>query len=124
MLLDRMSLSIKNEWSDDTGRGYIHYTVDEICNNLNCGQSKIMKLLAELDAGKGIGLIKRSSRAKASPPEYMSNVSPHRSLLWMHLLNRRIFCVLRRAFPEKIATNKKFFNLCENIASFCIYLLG
>ena len=27
MLLDRMSLSIKNEWYDDTGRVYIYYTV-------------------------------------------------------------------------------------------------
>ena len=32
MLLDRMSLSIKNEWYDDTGRVYIYYTVDEVCN--------------------------------------------------------------------------------------------
>ena len=31
MLLDRMSLSIKNEWYDDTGRVYIYYTVDEVC---------------------------------------------------------------------------------------------
>ena len=30
MLLDRMSLSIKNEWYDDTGRVYIYYTVDEM----------------------------------------------------------------------------------------------
>ena len=30
MLLDRMSLSIKNEWYDDTGRVYIYYTVDEV----------------------------------------------------------------------------------------------
>ena len=29
MLLDRMSLSIKNEWYDDSGRVYIYYTVDE-----------------------------------------------------------------------------------------------
>ncbi|MEY8421095.1 replication initiator protein A [Oscillospiraceae bacterium 44-5] len=49
MLLDRMSLSIKNEWYDDTGRVYIYYTVDEICSSLNCGRDKAMKLLAELD---------------------------------------------------------------------------
>ena len=50
MLLDRMSLSIKNEWYDDTGRVYIYYTVDEIGSNLNCGRDKAMKLLAEIDS--------------------------------------------------------------------------
>ena len=34
MLLDRMSLSIKNEWYDKTGRVYIYYTVEEICDSL------------------------------------------------------------------------------------------
>ena len=48
MLLDRMSLSIKNEWYDDTGRVYIYYTVDEIGSNLNCGRDKAMKLLTAL----------------------------------------------------------------------------
>ena len=47
MLLDRMSLSIKNEWYDDTGRVYIYYTVDEECSNLNCGRDKAMRLLIE-----------------------------------------------------------------------------
>ena len=67
MLLDRMSLSIKNEWYDDTGRVYIYYTVDEICNNLNCGRDKAMKLLAELDRGKGIGLIERIKQGQGRP---------------------------------------------------------
>lgn len=31
MLLDRMGLSIKNEWYDGNRRVYIYYTVDEIC---------------------------------------------------------------------------------------------
>jgi len=67
MLLDRMSLSIKNEWYDDTGRVYIYYTVDEICSCLNCGRDKAMKLLAELDAGKGVGLIERIKQGQGKP---------------------------------------------------------
>ena len=67
MLLDRMSLSIKNEWYDDTGRVYIYYTVDEICNNLTCGRDKAMKLLAELDTGRGIGLIERIKQGQGKP---------------------------------------------------------
>lgn len=81
MLLDRMSLSIKNEWYDDTGRVYIYYTVDEVCSNLNCGRDKAMRLLAELDTGKGVGLIERKKQARASPPGYMSSVSPRRRCL-------------------------------------------
>ncbi|MEY8388576.1 replication initiator protein A [Oscillospiraceae bacterium 38-13] len=71
MLLDRMSLSIKNEWYDDTGRVYIYYTVDEVCNNLNCGRDKAMRLLAELDTGKGVGLIERKKQGqgmRTTPP--------------------------------------------------------
>ena len=67
MLLDRMSLSIKNEWYDDTGRVYIYYTVEEICNNLTCGRDKAMKLLAELDTVKGIGLIDRVKQGQGKP---------------------------------------------------------
>jgi len=67
MLLDRMSLSEKNEWYDDNGRVYIYYTVDEICGDMNCGRDKAMKLLAELDNGKGIGLIERVKQGQGKP---------------------------------------------------------
>lgn len=67
MLLDRMSLSEKNEWYDDNGRVYIYYTVDEICGDMNCGRDKAMKLLAELDTGKGIGLIERIKQGQGKP---------------------------------------------------------
>lgn len=67
MLLDRMSLSIKNEWYDDTGRVYIYYTVDEVCSNLNCGRDKAMRLLTELDTGKGVGLIGRKKQGQGKP---------------------------------------------------------
>lgn len=67
MLLDRMSLSEKNEWYDDNGRVYIYYTVDEICGDMTCGRDKAMKLLAELDTGKGIGLIERIKQGQGKP---------------------------------------------------------
>ena len=59
MLLDRMSLSARNGWYDDTGRVYIYYSVDEICGDMTCGRDKAMKLLAELDTKKGVGLVER-----------------------------------------------------------------
>ena len=45
MLLDRMGLSAKNDWYDDTGRVYIYYTLEEICADMTCGRDKAMKLL-------------------------------------------------------------------------------
>lgn len=67
MLLDRMSLSAKNSWCDDSGRVYIYYTVDEICGDINCGVNKAIKLLAELDTGKGVGLIERIKQGQGKP---------------------------------------------------------
>ena len=67
MLLDRMSLSAKNDWYDDTGRVYIYYTLEEICADMTCGRDKAMKLLAELDTGKGIGLIERVRQGQGKP---------------------------------------------------------
>ena len=67
MLLDRMGLSAKNNWYDDCGRVYIYYTVDEICEDMCCGRDKAMKLLAELDKKKGIGLIERVKQGQGRP---------------------------------------------------------
>ena len=67
MLLDRMGLSMKNGWHDDDGRVYIYYTVEEICEDMNCGRDKAMKLLAELDTGKGVGLIERIRQGQGKP---------------------------------------------------------
>lgn len=67
MLLDRMSLSVKNGWYDKDGRVYIYYTVEEICDSLTCGRDKAMKLLAELDTNKGIGLSERIKQGQGKP---------------------------------------------------------
>jgi len=77
MLLDRMSQPIKNEWYDDTGRVYIYYTLEKICNNLNCGRDKAMKLLAELDTGKGVNLIVRIKQGQGKPTRiYVKRFTP------------------------------------------------
>ena len=59
LMLDRMSLSMKNGWLDDENRAYIIYTVDAIMDDLGCGKDKAIKVLAELDTNKGIGLVER-----------------------------------------------------------------
>ena len=67
MLLGLMSLSAKNNWYDEDGRVYIYYTVEEICVDMNCGRNKAMKLLAELDTGKGVGLIEHIKQGQGKP---------------------------------------------------------
>ena len=67
LLLDRMSLSAKHGWYDEQGRVYIYYTLEEIQADMNCGHEKAVKLLAELDASKGFGLIERVKQGQGRP---------------------------------------------------------
>jgi hypothetical protein len=67
LMLDRMTLSAKNGWYDDHGRVYIFYALDEIENAMNCAHGKAVKLLAELDTKKGIGLIERVKQGQGHP---------------------------------------------------------
>ncbi len=67
LLLDRMGLSAKNGWYDEARRVYIYYTLEEIQGDLGCGHEKAVKLLAELDTGKGFGLIERVKQGQGRP---------------------------------------------------------
>lgn len=67
LLLDRMSLSIKNRWFDKEDRVYIIFTVEEIAELMNCGTQKAVKLLKELDTDKGIGLIEKKRLGLGKP---------------------------------------------------------
>jgi hypothetical protein len=67
LLLDRMSLSIKNRWFDEKNRAYIIFTVNEIAELLNCGTQKVVKLLKELDTEAGIGLIEKKRLGLGKP---------------------------------------------------------
>ena len=49
ILLDRMSLSVKNGWLDEQGRVYIIYTVREVQESLCCAEHKAVKLFRELE---------------------------------------------------------------------------
>ena len=67
LMLDRMSLSIKNNWIDEEDRVYIIFTLEQVMQYMNCGKDKGVKILAELDTGKGIGLIERVKRGLGKP---------------------------------------------------------
>lgn len=56
LMLDRMDLSMKNEWVDIKNRVYIIYKVEDIIEDLGCSKTTSIKILKELDA---FGLIKK-----------------------------------------------------------------
>lgn len=67
LMLDRMSLSVKNRWFDEDNRAYIYYTVEEIMNDLGCSHGTCAKIMAELDNKKGIGLIEKKRQGLGRP---------------------------------------------------------
>ena len=67
LLLDRMSLSIKNNWIDKENRVYIYFKLEEAIKYLNFGKDKCVKLFSELDGENGIGLIKRKKQGLGKP---------------------------------------------------------
>ena len=64
LLLDRMSISVKNNWFDAEGRAFIYFSIEEIMELLNCGKNKAVKALQELDAVEGIGLVEKERQGQ------------------------------------------------------------
>lgn len=72
LMLDRLSLSTRNDWVDADGRVYIYYTVENVMEGLNCGNKKAVKLLNELDSE--YGLIERKRQGLGKPTKiYVKN---------------------------------------------------
>ena len=67
LLLERMSLSRKNNWIDKHNRVYIIFPVEEIEESLNVGHEKALNLLKELDDQSGIGLVRKKRRGLGLP---------------------------------------------------------
>ena len=65
ILLDRMSLSLKNQWLDAQNKVYIIFTVEEIMDALNCANQKATRLMVELE--KQAGLIERKREGLGRP---------------------------------------------------------
>lgn len=65
ILLDRMSLSLKNQWFDAQNKVYIIFTVEEIMDALNCANQKATRLMVELE--KQAGLIERKRQGLGRP---------------------------------------------------------
>ena len=66
-LLERMSLSRRNDWIDDENRVYIIFSIDEIEQVMGVCHEKALNILKELDDDKGIGLVKKKRRGLGLP---------------------------------------------------------
>ena len=67
LMLDRMALSVKNGWFDEQNRAYIHYTMENVMDDLCCGREKCCKIFKELDTKHGIGLIEKKRQGLGKP---------------------------------------------------------
>ncbi len=71
LLLDRMGLSVKNNWMDYEKRIYIYFTLENVMYMMDCGHNKAVKLFAELDS---TGLIERVKQGQGRPTRiYVKN---------------------------------------------------
>lgn len=74
LMLDRMSLSMKNGWFDERNRAYIYYTLEDIMEDLGCARATCVKVIGELDSKKGIGLIEKKRQGLGKPDRiYVKN---------------------------------------------------
>ena len=77
ILLDRMSLSVKNGWLDAQNRVFILFTIEDVKRALCCADNKATKLLRELEK---FGLIERKRRGQGKPSlVYVKNFSAESS---------------------------------------------
>lgn len=76
LMLDRMSLSTKNQWMDEENRVFIYYSVEDICEMLHCGRNKAIASMKELDSESGVGLIEKKRQGQGRETRiYVKNFS-------------------------------------------------
>lgn len=78
MMLDRISLSLKNHWLDDKNRVYIVYTLKDIMEDMNFSRHKAIDCLNELEC---IGLILKKQPEKGKESQiYVKNYNEYTKL--------------------------------------------
>ena len=64
LMLDRMSLSIKNKWFDAEKRAYIYFSVEDTMEMLNCKKNKALDTIRALE---DFSLIERKRQGQGKP---------------------------------------------------------
>ena len=84
IFLDRMALSLKNDWVDGQGRVYIIFTLEEIMQVIHCANQKATRLMRQLEKA---GLIEQTQYARGCPKRiYVKDCLSlyHSNVLTMH----------------------------------------
>ncbi len=72
LLLDRVGLSIENNWVDGEGKVYIIFSRENAAELMGCGKDKIIKLFKEL---KKFNLIEEKAQGLNEPKKiYLANL--------------------------------------------------
>lgn len=64
LMLDRMGLSLRNQWQDEENRVFIYFTLEDAQEYVYCGHTKGVALFAELEK---LGLIERKKQGLGRP---------------------------------------------------------
>ena len=99
VLLDRMSLSMKNNWFDEDSRVYIIYQIGEIQEDLGLTKRKAMDLLSELE---DFGLLEKKRRGHGLP-----NILYVKSFLTESAAGRPSDGFVRSSFPADLPAKKE-----------------
>ncbi len=73
LMLDRVSLSVRNRWIDDMERVYIIFTLEEFMQELDCANQKATKLISELE--EKAYLIERKRQGQGKPGSTVNQTS-------------------------------------------------
>ena len=67
LMLDRIGLSVKNNWMDQENHAFIYFSVEDTMELLKCKKNKAIQTIAELDSKDGIGLIEKKRQGQGRP---------------------------------------------------------
>lgn len=105
LLLERMSLSRKNNRIDAHNRVYIIFPIDEIAEIMGVCHEKALNILKELDEQNGIGIVKKKRRGLGLP-----------SILYV-----KNFIVKGEQYTDLVPTSKSLENVFQEVrkSDFC-----
>ena len=86
ILLDRMGLSLRNNWFDEKNRAYIIFTIDDVMSTMNCAEHKAVKMLNNLE--NKAHLIERKRRGQGKPSQiYVKKFIPSQNVQFKNCIN-------------------------------------
>ncbi len=73
VLLDRVTLSQKNQWLDEQGNAFVYFPVEKLAKTLHRSRSSICRALAELEHA---GLLRKCSTAQGGANRLLLKYPP------------------------------------------------